>query len=285
LPEAVCVYLLALFEQYVEKGLQFVWKRCVQAMGQVDISKVTTLCCLLEALLLGEGRPDLKMEPKHLNSVLCQTFVFCYLWSVGGNLADSHWDAFDSFVRQQFEDNNDAKLPSSGDLWSVFMDFNHKRLEPWERIIPSFKYNKELPFFEMLVPTTDTSVVARGLLNSVQEKGGYVPVYINFSAQTTSARTQEMIEKIVIFVDDLNMPKLDTYGSQPPIELLRQFQDFHGFYDREKFFWKEIQDMTIAAACAPPGGGRNPVTPRFIRHFSMLCLPTPSEHSLKQIFN
>lgn len=42
--------------------------------------------------------------------------------------------------------------------------------------------------------------------------------------------------------------------------------------------------MTIAAACAPPGGGRNPVTPRFIRHFSMLCLPTPSEHSLKQIF-
>uniref|UniRef100_A0A4W5KN24 Uncharacterized protein n=1 Tax=Hucho hucho TaxID=62062 RepID=A0A4W5KN24_9TELE len=81
------------------------------------------------------------------------------------------------------------------------------------------------------------------------------------------------------------MPKLDTYGSQPPIELLRQFQDFHGFYDREKFFWKEIQDMTIAAACAPPGGGRNPVTPRFIRHFSMLCLPTPSEHSLKQIFN
>lgn len=37
------------------------------------------------------------------------------------------------------------------------------------------------------------------------------------------------------------MPKLDSYGSQPPIELLRQFQDFSGFYDRDKFFWKEIQ--------------------------------------------
>lgn len=44
------------------------------------------------------------------------------------------------------------------------------------------------------------------------------------------------------------------------------------------------QGVTIVSACAPPGGGRNPVTPRFIRHFSMLCLPTPSEHSLKHIF-
>ncbi|MGH0158032.1 UNVERIFIED_CONTAM: hypothetical protein FKN15_035543 [Acipenser sinensis] len=321
-------YLLDLFNRYVENGLHFVSKKCTQAISQVDISKVTTLCCLLESLLLGKGGPDLKMDQTKLNSILCPTFVFCYLWSVGGNLTENYWDAFDTFVRQQFEDIAEAKLPSSGDLWSVYMDFDNKRLEPWERIIPSFKYNNETPFFEMLVPTTDTvrygylmeqllavkhsvlftgitgvgkSVVARALLNNIQDQAGYVPVYINFSAQTSSARTQEMIEsklekkrknilgapgnkKVVIFVDDLNMPKLDRYGSQPPIELLRQYQDFGGFYDREKFFWKEIQDVTIAAACAPPGGGRNPVTPRFIRHFSMLCLPTPSEHSLKQIF-
>ena len=44
-----------------------------------------------------------------------------------------------------------------------------------------------------------------------------------------------------MFVDDLNMPKLDRYGSQPPIELLRQYQDFGGFYDREKLFWKQIK--------------------------------------------
>lgn len=36
------------------------------------------------------------------------------------------------------------------------MNFNHKRLEPWEAIIPLFKYNSEQAFFEMLVPTTDT---------------------------------------------------------------------------------------------------------------------------------
>ncbi|XP_066430423.1 dynein axonemal heavy chain 6 isoform X2 [Eleutherodactylus coqui] len=321
-------YILDLFERYVENGLKFATRKCTQAIPQVDISKVTTLCCLLESLLLGKGGPDLKMEQSRLNSIVCQTFVFCYVWSVGGNLTENHWDAFDTFVRQQFEDNPEAKLPTSGDLWSFYMDYDTKRLDPWERIIPSFKYNSNVPFFEMLVPTTDTvrygylmekllavkrsvlftgttgvgkSVVARGLLNRIQEDAGYVSLYINFSAQTSSVRTQEIIEsklekkrktilgapgnkRVIIFVDDLNMPKLDRYGSQPPIELLRQYQDFKGFYDREKMFWKEIQDVTIAAACAPPGGGRNPVTPRFIRHFSMLCLPTPSEHSLKQIF-
>ena len=41
------------------------------------------------------------------------------------------------------------------------------------------------------------------------------------------------------------MPKLDTYGSQPPIELLRQYQDFGGMYDREKFFWKQIQVANV----------------------------------------
>ncbi|XP_025054886.1 dynein heavy chain 6, axonemal [Alligator sinensis] len=321
-------YLFNLFCRYVEDTLKFVNKKCSQAIPQVDISKVSTLCCLLESLLLGKGGPDLKMEQLKLNTIVCQTFAFCLLWSLGGNLTENNWDAFDTFLRQQFEDNPDAKLPSSGDLWSVYMDFDSKRLDPWERITPTFKYSRQVPFFEMLVPTTDTvrygyllekllavrhsvlftgitgvgkSVVARGLLNRIQEEAGYVPIYLNFSAQTSSARTQEIIEsklekkrknilgapgnkRVIIFVDDLNMPKLDRYGSQPPIELLRQYLDFGGFYDREKLFWKEIQDVTIASACAPPGGGRNPVTPRFIRHFAMLCLPTPSEHSLKQIF-
>ena len=81
------------------------------------------------------------------------------------------------------------------------------------------------------------------------------------------------------------MPKLDRYGSQPPVELLRQYQDFRGFYDRDKLYWKQIKDMTICAACAPPGGGRNPITSRMIRHFTMFCLPNPSAMSLKGIFS
>lgn len=122
-----------------------------------------------------------------------------------------------------------------------------------------------------------------------------------FSAQTSSARTQQIIEsklekkrrntiggpvgkRVVLFVDDVNMPALDEYGAQPPIELLRQLLDMNGFYDRKGLYWKDVQDVNIVAACAPPGGGRNHMTPRFIRHFNMLCIQPPSEHSLQVIF-
>lgn len=39
------------------------------------------------------------------------------------------------------------------------------------------------------------------------------------------------IPKMLISVDDLNMPSKEKYGAQPPIEFLRQLIDQKGFYD------------------------------------------------------
>jgi len=49
-----------------------------------------------------------------------------------------------------------VQLPNTGDLWSNYMDFELRRMDLWEKAIPGFKYSKETPFFEMVVPTVDT---------------------------------------------------------------------------------------------------------------------------------
>ena len=59
---------------------------------------------------------------------------------------------------------------------------------------------------------------------------------------------------------------------------------FRGFYDRKKLFWKTIEDVTLVAACGPPGGGRQGVTPRLLRHFTLLSMPAPSEVAMRTIF-
>ena len=72
------------------------------------------------------------------------------------------------------------------------------------------------------------------------------------------------------------MPAVEKYGAQPPIELLRQLLDFSGFYDRTKFYWKNIENTTILAAAAPPESGRPVLTSRFTRHFNVLNIRQPS---------
>jgi dynein heavy chain len=46
----------------------------------------------------------------------------------------------------------------------------------------------------MLFSFNIKSVIAKGLLDDVAEKSNIVAVMLNFSAQTSSQRTQEMIE-------------------------------------------------------------------------------------------
>uniref|UniRef100_A0A2K6F430 Dynein axonemal heavy chain 14 n=1 Tax=Propithecus coquereli TaxID=379532 RepID=A0A2K6F430_PROCO len=123
---------------------------------------------------------------------------------------------------------------------------------------------------------------------------------INFGTNTTATKTKEMILKklirrtkdtlgapknnrTVIFLDDMNMPVSDMYGAKPPLELIRQLLDLGGVYDTGKNAWKNIQDLSIVAACVPTGGG-NDISPRLLKHFSILVLPHPSPGAIRTIF-
>lgn len=37
------------------------------------------------------------------------------------------------------------------------------------------------------------------------------------------------------------MPYVEEYGAQPPIELMRLYLDYKGFYDKKTHIWKDIE--------------------------------------------
>ena len=90
----------------------------------------------------------------------------------------------------------------------------------------------------------------------------------------------------VVFVDDLNMPNAESSGAMPPVEILRQWQDQGGWYDRKDPLhpFKNLIDGMLVCAMGPPGGGKSVITPRFQRHFNTISFSFTDENTMKSIF-
>jgi dynein heavy chain len=104
------------------------------------------------------------------------------------------------------------------------------------------------------------------LTNTMPEN--YDNVVLTFSARTSANQTQDIIDSkmdkrrkgvfgpptgksYVICVDDLNMPQREKYFAQPPIELLRQWMDHGGWYERAPpCAFRRIVDSQVKTRCS-----------------------------------
>ena len=109
-------------------------------------------------------------------------------------------------------------------------------------------------------PWTGTGKTANLVeLLSAEMPQEYIPLSLTFSAQTSANQTQDIIDskmekrrrgvygpaagtKYVLFVDDLNMPTREKYFAQPPIELLRQWCNYGGWYVHASL-WRKVENV------------------------------------------
>ncbi|XP_071672595.1 dynein axonemal heavy chain 9 isoform X6 [Patagioenas fasciata] len=147
---------------------------------------------------------------------------------------------------------------------------------------------------------TGKSVLVGDKLCSL-DTDAYVVKKVPFNYYTTSAMLQGMLEKplekkagrnygppgtkkLVYFIDDLNMPEVDAYGTVQPHTLIRQHLDYGHWYDRTKLSLKEITNVQYVS-CMNPTAGSFTINPRLQRHFCVFALSIPGQDALSRIYS
>ena len=250
-------------------------------------------------------------------------FYFCAVWSIGGAVTESSRRKFNDCLREieplcpTLGTAYDYFVDPSGREFKPWTDRLPSKWVPPDNtpfsniIVPTVDTERNTfvvshllkkGFHTLVAGETGTgkSVLVQRYLETLDEER-YCWLPVNMSAATTSNSVQDIIEgslekraknklgpnagkRLVVFVDDFNMPKKDTYGSQPPLELLRQWIDYSGWYDRLKQSWKYILDIQLVGAMGPPGGGRTVISERLQSRFNVINFTFPAEKQVRLIF-
>ena len=143
------------------------------------------------------------------------------------------------------------------------------------------------------------TVLVQSKLNALDPEN-YVVANVPFNFYTTSLMLQGVLEKplekkagrnygppgskrLVYFIDDMNMPEVDTYFTVQPHTLIRQHMDYSHWYDRQKLSLKEIHNCQYVA-CMNPTAGSFTINSRLQRHFSVFAVSFPGLDALESIY-
>ena len=90
---------------------------------------------------------------------------------------------------------------------------------------------------------------------------------------------------MVFFIDDMNLPYVETYGTQNAIALLTQHMQYGSIFDRGDLgIRKHLMDIQYVAAMNPTAGSFE-ICQRCQRHFATFAIAMPSASDLNTIFS
>ncbi|KAK7819786.1 hypothetical protein U0070_012392 [Myodes glareolus] len=288
-------YFNILFLKFLESSITFIratGKEVITSTNSnLTMSLLKLLDCFFRPFLPREGLKKIPSEKlNHIPELIEPWFIFALVWSVGATgdymsrLNFSQWlrmKMMMEHVKLLFPEEglvfdyrlDDAGISSTEDEEDEEEEGKQVAWVKWMDSSAPFTMMPDTNYCNIVVPTMDTMQMSYllGMLITNNKPGVFGP---------------PLGRNFIFFIDDLNMPALETYGAQPPIELLRQWMDHGGWYDRKIIgAFKNLVDINFVCAMGPPGGGRNAITPRLTRHFNYLSFIEMDEVSKKRIFS
>ncbi|XP_059938624.1 dynein axonemal heavy chain 9 isoform X1 [Mesoplodon densirostris] len=314
--------LTFLFDKYLPACLDTLRTRFKKIIPIPEQSMVQTLCHLLECLLTDENIPaDCPKETYELYFVFAAIWAFGGAM-VQDQLVDdraefSKWWLTEfktvKFPSQRtiFDYYIDPETKKFEPWSKLIPQFEFDPEMPLQACLVHTSETIRVCYFlerllarrrpVMLVGTAGTgkSVLVGARLASLDAEE-YLVKNVPFNYYTTSAMLQAVLEKplekkagrsygptgnkkLIYFIDDMNMPEVDAYGTAQPHTILRQHLDYGHWYDRNKLSLKEVMNVQYIS-CMNPTVGSFTINPRLQRHFSVFALSFPGADALSSIY-
>lgn len=146
-----------------------------------------------------------------------------------------------------------------------------------------------------------TSVINQYIHSLDKDTDGFLTTNVSMSYYTDSKRLQQELElpidkrsgrrygppaskRLIFFIDDLNLPYIEVYGTQNAIALLTQHMSYGTIFDRGDLgLRKELVDIQYITAMNPTAGSFT-ICERAQRHFATFACLMPSKQDLTTIF-
>nr|XP_049704637.1 dynein beta chain, ciliary-like [Helicoverpa armigera] len=312
--------LTVMFDKYIPSLLESC-KKYKRITPLTELQQIQLTCYLLECFL------NKTLLPSDCPKDWYETyFVFAVVWGFGSALfQDQLVDWRNEFSKWFCNEFKQIKFPSTGNVFSFFIDPETKKFLPWSERVETFMLDPDIPLQSCLVSTSETTrtrffmdllisktkpvmlvgsagsgktVSVAAKLNSLPDSYAITNVPLNF--YTTSEMIQRVLEKplekksgrnfgppgskfMIYFVDDMNMPEVDTYGTVQPHTLIRQFMDYKHWYDRQKLTLKDISNCMFVA-CMNPTAGSFTIDSRLQRHFCTFAVSFPGLDACHHIY-
>ncbi|XP_074223450.1 dynein axonemal heavy chain 11 isoform X1 [Camelus bactrianus] len=314
--------LTILFDKYVPVCLDKLRTSFKTITSIPENSLVQTICTLLECLLTPENVPsDSPKEVYEVYFVFACIWAFggtLLQDQLSGYQAEFSWWWHKEMKAVKFPsqgtifdyylDHKTKKfMPWADKIPQFMMDSD----APLQRVVVHTSETTRLRYFiELLLEKgqplmlvgnagVGKTVFVGDMLASLSED--YIVSRVPFNYYTTSAALQGVLEKplekkagrnygpggnkkLIYFIDDMNMPAVDLYGTVQPHTLIRQHIDYGHWYDRQKVMLKEIHSCQYIA-CMNPKVGSFTINPRLQRHFTVFAFNFPSLDALNTIYS
>nr|NP_001262793.1 dynein heavy chain at 93AB, isoform C [Drosophila melanogaster]AGB96173.1 dynein heavy chain at 93AB, isoform C [Drosophila melanogaster] len=314
--------LVMLFDKYIPPSLETIRVRFKKITPVAEMAHIQMLCHLLNCFLIPANTPaDCPKEWHELYFVFACIWAFGSAmfqdqaidyrvefskWWVnefktvkfppGGTVFDYFLDSETKTFLPWTEKIPKFELDSDLPLQAVIVHTSESiRL----RFFLDLLMDKKHPVMLVGNAGCGKTVLVNEKLQSLSEN--YAVTTIPFNYYTTSEMLQKILEKplekkagrnygppgnklLCYFVDDINMPEVDAYGTVQPHTLMRQHLDYGHWYDRNKLTLKDIHNCQYVA-CMNPTSGSFTINPRLQRHFCVLAVSFPGPESITVMYS